>query len=637
MTAPRRAGTRRDRYKPLDWHVLLEIVGAAAGLGAVMTFVGGALLWLRFDAVHLPADRAVSLLPARMLLTVGAHALLVPALVGLLAVVFVFALNPVERDWGWALPVATGIVVVAGLVLLGVLTLGLDVFPELVGVGVASIAGIAAVLATARYAGGFRPVGWVVFMAVLFVGAALALARTANHAKLEPVAALLKDPDSSIVGFYVGDTGDRMYVAELPGVTAGAPTTSAEDVNTIVAVSRDRVTRLAIRQPEGTGTADAGREEAQTLLENLVAQRAVTGGAAPQAAVATSDRVSTFAPLAFLHSEETVPPTSVDYFLDNSWVMWAEAGKCPDYVYALGRNAAPADRKPAQLIGKVDAAGLGSGGYRHPADGETCNDKGPAYKSSDFTRPYSPNGRATGLDPTQGFYLDLDDSKRHPHESTSQQNGQKVLNPVPMYYEQHAEGDGERITYWFFYPLSLLPGVSHVGDFLSHEGDWERMSVFVRPGPSAGQWIPVSARYHEHDTHIDIPWADVRKAPGPNGLATHPLAYVGRGSHATYPRPGHYEQVFKPGSRRIIAVQDDARSCPDCAEWFTWQLLVNAAKQPWYGFGGAWGQVGSGSDTTGPLGPSKYKTHGKAPSPEHLVQQPSTVAPPQPGGPPAAP
>ena len=342
---------------------------------------------------------------------------------------------------------------------------------------------------------------------------------------------------------------------------AGSPTASAEPIDTVVAVSRDRVTRLAMRQPEGVGLGDAGREEAQTLLEGLLAaERAQTGAPPPPPApVATTDPVTTFAPLAFIHSDENVPPTSVDYFLQHAWLMWSEAGKRPDYVFALGRNVPPRQRKAADLAGTVDLARLKRGGYSYRVAGAQCDKTGPICKSTDFTRPFSLGGRPPGLGRTEGFYLDLDDAYRHPKPSTSRRSGQLVLSGVPVYFERHAEGSGERITYWFFYPLSLPPGVRHIGDFLSHEGDWERMSILVRHGPGAGRWTPVSARFHEHDTHTDLPWADVRKAPGADGVATHPVAYIGRGSHATYSRPGRYEQVFKPGGHRIIAVQDDAR------------------------------------------------------------------------------
>src|SRR5436190_16643082 len=95
-------GDGGNASKALDWRVLLEIVGASAGIAAFVTFTGGALLWLRFDQLGLPADRAVSLLPRTILLTVGAHALLVPALLGVVAVVLIFAVQPGgEGIVGW--------------------------------------------------------------------------------------------------------------------------------------------------------------------------------------------------------------------------------------------------------------------------------------------------------------------------------------------------------------------------------------------------------------------------------------------------------------------------------------------------------------------------------------------------------
>jgi hypothetical protein len=93
-------------------------------------------------------------------------------------------------------------------------------------------------------------------------------------------------------------------------------------------------------------------------------------------------------------------------------------------------------------------------------------------------------------------------------------------------------------------------------------------------------------------------------------------------SHASFARSGKYESVFRTGDRDLLTVEDDAIACPRCPQWRTWEKLVDAAAQPWYGFGGAWGDVGGMSGTTGPLGPSRYKTRGLSLSPN------STVAPP---------
>jgi hypothetical protein len=215
-------------------------------------------------------------------------------------------------------------------------------------------------------------------------------------------------------------------------------------------------------------------------------------------------------------------------------------------------------------------------------------------------------------------------------------DGQRVLEPTPVYFERHDEvGEAGlsnvRITYWFFYTFSSPTGkTDRTGLATGHEGDWERISVLThRTGDDL--WLPLSVRFHEHDTSVDVPWERVRKAPDEAGVTTHPRAYVAKGSHATYRRPGRFSQILRRGGVEILAVRDEAQACPRCPLWYTWKLLVDATRQPWYGFGGAWGVVGSASDFTGPLGPSIGKTlQGRSPSPETALQPapPVKVLPP---------
>jgi hypothetical protein len=54
--------------------------------------------------------------------------------------------------------------------------------------------------------------------------------------------------------------------------------------------------------------------------------------------------------------------------------------------------------------------------------------------------------------------------------------------------------------------------------------------------------------------------------------------------------------------------------------WRTWQLLTDAQQEPWYGYGGAWGAVGTRPGTIGPLGPSAYKTKGQDQVAEKTVE-----------------
>jgi hypothetical protein len=222
---------------PLDPKIILEFLGVAAGIAAFVTFVGGALLWLRFDELGLPADRAVAMLPRSLLVTVGAHALLAPAIAGLAAVIALYALD----DWSWQvlaflagivvlvvtlvlwdvlfelsvgtkliLPIAValilaalagvaayklceriiarehapmlltlGVLIVSGVVLVAHV-LALPVLPHLVIVMLVTLAGAAVIFATASSNLGRRPVLWIVFLSFLLVGAAVSFARTAN-------------------------------------------------------------------------------------------------------------------------------------------------------------------------------------------------------------------------------------------------------------------------------------------------------------------------------------------------------------------------------------------------------------------------------------------------------------------------
>jgi hypothetical protein len=562
---------------PLQPRLILELLGATAGIAAFVAFVGGALMWLRFDALGLPADRAVSLLPRELLLTVGVHALIVPAMVGLGAVIALYALEdwtarvlaglafvaafvatlvvadllfdlsigldllaaalaavvvggvaavtahelcePIRRKEKRPMYLTLGVVGVGGVVLLA-LVLGLPVVPHMAIVGLTTAAGAGAILATAAKAEGRRPVSWVVFVSFLLVGAAVALARTADEPKLEPVALLLEEPREEITGFYVGEADGRVYVAQLRHVS-GLAEVSAEPVEAIVRVSRDRVTRMALRSPAGLGLADEGREQAERLLEDMIVERRLASGERPPPAepVDTNDPVSAFAPLVSIHSGEPVAPTSADYFLDGSRLLWSFRG-------------CKAKALTGRLTDSEARQRLGQGGFRQAA---RCGDRGTSYRSSDYTRPYGK--RREGLVGKEGFYLNLDNGRRKPKVESSPQGSQQVLAGVPVYYERHAEREtratDERITYWFFYPFSIPPGGN---DKVSHEGDWERLSVLVVREPTG--WRPLSVRYHEHDTHLDVPWADVRKAPDEAGIATHPRAYVAKGSHATYRRAG---------------------------------------------------------------------------------------------------
>ena len=664
---------KRDGRGPasaLQPKILLEVLGASAGVAAFMALLGGTLLWVRFDELGLPADRAITLLPREMLITVGAHALLGPVIAGIIAVVAIWALDDhSEVVLGfsafcvtvavlvWALGasntaigVATAVGLAVGfgvrrmskindkgffrtgirlknrpLIVMGaVLAISLlpivpsvgklQVIPWAIAVVAVVIVGLGLIFVSMSDNPGRarRPVLWIVFVVYLFTGTTVALVRTGAEPKMEPIAVLLKDPEQQLAGFYVGESSDELHIAQLTR-GSGMLGVSAEPVEAVVSVARSRVVRKALRQPAGLGLADAGREHAETLLENLVAeQRAASGEqVAPAEPVETTQPVRTFAPLVSLHSDEPSGPWTAEEFLRASQLSWA-LRDCPQAQRAFGG-----------LATKKQWSKLGSGAYKQAAD---CG-QGDVYSSRDHTRPFDKrrtfdDGRRA-LSGREGFYVDLPDNLRKRKLSTQRNGDQLVLKSSPVYYERHAEGGDVRLTYWFFYPFSFPTGTN---EKIGHEGDWERVSVLIHE-TAPGSWTPLSAQFHAHSGSVDVAWADVRKAPDESGRPTHPRAYAAKGSHATYRRGGKYLQVLSTGNHKILAVKDDARACPQCPLWFTWERLVNAEEQPWYGFGGAWGKVGGAPDFTGPLGPSIRKTvGGKGPSPETALQQTSDLA-----------
>ncbi|MDP1848552.1 MAG: hypothetical protein Q8K79_12235 [Solirubrobacteraceae bacterium] len=689
FSRPARAPIQRAEAGPAAPRLALEFLGATAGVGALMTLAGGALLWVRFDHLELPADRIVTLLPPELLATVGAHALLVATIAGLMAVVAIYALDDRSElvlgagvfavvfvvvlmlwdDW-WGvsfdsdaiLPVAVAFVLAlaAGLctyslslenargmrpegigrcdrpmvVTLGVVGAGvlglmsqvghLRVFPWLVVVVAVVAFSLAAIYrGTAdRPERSRRPILWMVFAVYLVAGTAVALVRTGADPKLEPIAVLLGAPEQEIAGFYVGESGDEIHIAQLRRGTADEAV-SAEAVDAMVSVARERVTRKAMRAPAGLGEDDAGREQAETLLADLVAERAALSGEQPATTpIPTRAPERTFAPLVSLHHAEPIAPGTAEDFLRSSRLLWAFRG-----CQARARQLAAALSTPAQW------RDLGEGGFRQ---GARCGE-GDEYTTADVTRPFSRRTFSDRADLVgrEGFYLDLDDAARTPRMRTGTQGRQRVLKPVPVYFERHDElGDdgitNVRITYWFFYPHSTPTGQADAtGLKLGHEGDWERISVLTRRVDDAS-WLPLSVRFHEHSTSVDVPWARARKVADETGVVSHPRAYVAKGSHATYSHPGRFAQILSRGGREILAVRDDARACVSCPLWYTWRsgMLVDAEQQPWYGFGGAWGVVGSASDFTGPLGPSIGKTRqGRAPSPETALQRAPAVTP----------
>lgn len=272
--------------------------------------------------------------------------------------------------------------------------------------------------------------------------------------------------------------------------------------------------------------------------------------------------VAKYAPLVRLAANEDKYPASVQgYFLANSSLRFVRSRRLlPDKHTTVAPRGAP-----AQTPDRLGAATSRPWTFRR-------NNR--TYRASDFTRPHDTSNGRNGLGTNDGFYLDL---------ANDHHGGDPNLGNDPVYYEYV---HGRYVTYWFFYAYD----VGIVG--FNHEGDWEHVSVKLDGSDHA-----VELATFRHDCHYDPHgWRAVPKAKG----TQHPIVYVARRSHGTY-------AATSLGSKGTChsGLHDSIGNGPT---WKTWTRLEDARAEPWYGFGGGWGQDGDSVRTTGPLGPSRYKS-----------------------------
>jgi hypothetical protein len=347
--------------------------------------------------------------------------------------------------------------------------------------------------------------------------------------------------------------------------------------------------------------------------------------------------VEKYAPLVVLHAEDKLRPSSANWFLARSELRWATGrGLSGDAVPDAARGIEP------------DRLGAASPSpYRF--DG---------YVASALTRPLDDQPVRRGEPPLQqGFFLRLrEEGFARGDKGTS--SDPSLYAGATVYWDY--EENGKALTYWLFYPGSSPPlGILRAGeqigtrgppteavpveleaadaaakleefqraypglalaaeppdrtrglddvidrlrivgeavrallreDDVLHEGDWERITVYLDERDPVRN-PPASVGFYRHSTNTFKKWDDVEKQ------RTHPVVYSAIGSHASLPTPGFGH----------IDVGD-----PDGPRWRTWEDLAAVADQPWYGFGGAWGDLGRVRESTGPLGPG---AHWKQPAP----------------------
>ncbi len=308
--------------------------------------------------------------------------------------------------------------------------------------------------------------------------------------------------------------------------------------------------------------------------------------------VETRDPKTTFAPMVVLHPDETRMPAGARWFLERSALIFAEDQGCPDRKIAVGRILKE-QRTPITNWLAIEWLGNPPAYWRHAHDAHCELRLGRMFYADQHTRPYD-GGRPEGLGGREGWVLDLDDGARDGKVEPRRVGDRTLIEEAPVYVDQRKEEvDGEpglRLTYWLLYGINEPRTADGIEEHLVHEGDWEGVDVLLqRSGTDA--YVPVSLVLHGDGERREVPWnKDLLRAKDPSsGKATRPLLIAAQGSHTMFPGSG--------------------RSCEECPIWRTWREVAEVRELWWYGFGGAWGDVGPDSLTTGPLGP-----HGAWPS-----------------------
>ncbi len=106
------------------------------------------------------------------------------------------------------------------------------------------------------------------------------------------------------------------------------------------------------------------------------------------------------------------------------------------------------------------------------------------------------------------------------------------------------------LQYWFFYAMNDWR--STFGGVNDHEADWEQVTIFL-PDPPDASARPAWVAFSSHDETGD----DLRRLPDDPDLEwqdTHPVVFVGAGSHSGAYLPGDYLVTAEPAAlKRLLA------------------------------------------------------------------------------------
>jgi hypothetical protein len=175
----------------------------------------------------------------------------------------------------------------------------------------------------------------------------------------------------------------------------------------------------------------------------------------------------------------------------------------------------------------------------------------------------------------------------------------------PTYHYRVCRDQGYQVLqYWFLYAFN--DWAAH-GGHNDHEGDWEVIFVFLD-----AQDRPQHVAYSRH---VKIPgiygpsvarWVDVEKVKGMAAAPTHPVVYVGCGSHASYLKRDRYPILWLLD----FAEGNDVSIGPGADQ--PWGRPIWLANKRWNRrFAGRWGSLVKGwlggvvPGTEGPTGPAQ--------------------------------
>jgi len=292
---------------------------------------------------------------------------------------------------------------------------------------------------------------------------------------------------------------------------------------------------------------------------------------------AVPDPVTAYAPLVYLHPNEDLLPYRVDLYVPQSELWWNRDGRTCDAVL----------KDDHALLGVIAAGGYSENIDHH--DDCTTDTVLTPWTTIEFAAPgfTHPSDRRPLGEKAEGFYLDV------PDDDPDDILGGSPIGKAPSYYEYEP---GRFIIYWFFYARNEQ-GPNR------HDGDWEHIVVRLDPEDRA-----TDVAYYQHECAPVLKrWAEVERD------GDHPVVYSALGSHASYWEP---RSPSLPVNTDCVLpdIFDEAEQSDKV--WRTWQGagLVEARAEPWYRYGGIWGEPFDGLLTTNPDIIGRFSTGGLGPS-----------------------